>query len=175
MRSPIQLRPVTTMNIIEHPWSLTDLLKIGIEAVIKFLDHVILWESGKQDLLRPWFLCVFFVSLFRPHWMSGWCFGTCWIFSISYGVILSIDELIFSRWLLHHQPDVFCVSLSFEDYETYQFSATRFRSIPKVHVAMAMFPISPLVAKGWNDREKNREPNGEEKHAKEWELRVWRR
>ena len=75
MRSPIQLRPVTTMNIIEHPWSLTDLLKIGIEAVIKFLDHVILWESGKQDLLRPWFLCVFFCFFVQTSlnvWLVLW-------------------------------------------------------------------------------------------------------
>ena len=41
----------------------------------------------------------------KPWWMSGWWFGTWILFSIIYGIVLPIDELIFFKWLLHHQPD----------------------------------------------------------------------
>jgi hypothetical protein len=48
--------------------------------------------------------------------ICGWWFGTCFIFPSMgnnnpniYGIILPIDEY-FSRWLLHHQPDMVIIT-----------------------------------------------------------------
>ena len=40
-------------------------------------------------------------------YITGWWFQTFVIFHNTWDVILPIDELIFSIWLLHHQPDYY--------------------------------------------------------------------
>ena len=49
------------------------------------------------------------------HAITGWWFGTWLLFSILNGMSSSqlMNSIIFSRWLLHHQPDKVCSNMLF--------------------------------------------------------------
>jgi hypothetical protein len=86
-----------------------------------FCEAVRLWEDVRLDVGRfcPVILllirmvsnmvltCFFFNHGGYMILSSGWWFGTCFIFHFIYGMSsFPLTNSYFSRWLLHHQPDL---------------------------------------------------------------------
>ena len=87
--------------------------QICLRLIVQFLDHGIsvrliqhLSEKSQTRELR---------GNATNMYTAGWWFGTFFIFFIIYGMSsFPIDELHhFSRWLLHHQPDMYAVNSPF--------------------------------------------------------------
>ena len=75
----------------------------------------IFWASSISSILqcfKQWKRTITITSQ-RKMTISGWWFGTWLLFSISYmGCHPSHWLTYFSRWLLHHQPDICCAPFS---------------------------------------------------------------